>query len=122
MSAQGATWLDEAIEAAARAIHGGDDRSWALNGTHSVEAENARRSARAAFTAALPIIREGIEGEHPSNVGPYPIGSPEFKIWQDGHHNGWKSERRMWQQMTGVKYPQDVHGLIAGAVARGVQP
>ncbi len=36
------------------------------------------------------------------------MGSPEFKIWQDGYRNGYASERNMWRHFAGVKYPQDV--------------
>jgi len=45
-------------------------------------------------------------------IGPYPVGSPEFHIWQAGHRAGWKSERRTWEQLTGCKYPQDVRARL----------
>ena len=62
------------------------------------------------LTTELAEARATDEAESMDNLGPHPLGTPEFHIWQAGHRAGYKTERRMWQQWTGCKYPQDVAG------------
>ena len=51
---------------------------------------------------STPEQRIGVNGS------PYPLGTPDDRIFQAGHYAGCGFERASWNMATGAKYPQDV--------------
>ena len=51
---------------------------------------------------STPEQRIGVNGS------PYPLGTPDDRIFQAGHYAGCGFERASWSMATGAKYPQDV--------------
>ena len=61
-----------------------------------------RYGSRFGCLVTSPEQRIGVNGS------PYPLGTPDDRIFQAGHYAGCGFERASWSMATGAKYPQDV--------------